>query len=72
VHRAAVNAAVSSLTGMGKSLFHVGSLAVNSIASVAKKDSESRLQETNDNAHANQPMSTSAPVTAEMLNCTAY
>jgi DnaJ-class molecular chaperone len=69
VHRAAVNAAVSSLTGMGKSLFHVGSLAVNSIASVAKKDSESRLQETNDNAHA---MSTSAPVTAEMLNCTAY
>jgi DnaJ-class molecular chaperone len=72
VHRAAVNAAVNSLTGMGKSLFHVGSLAVNSIASVAKKDGESRLQETNDNAHANQPMSTSGTVTAEMLNCTAY
>jgi DnaJ-class molecular chaperone len=72
VHRAAVNAAVNGLTGMGKSLFHVGSLAVNSIASVAKKDSDIRLQETHDKAHAIQPMSTSATVTAEMLNCTAY
>jgi DnaJ-class molecular chaperone len=67
VQRAALNAAVNSITGVGKSLFYVGSLAVTSVANLGKDG-----RDPDDSASANQQIvvaSTGMP--SEMLNCTS-